>query len=82
MAENLKPLTAVVDYDEQTDAYRITVKNDSDKIVLGPVVVTYKATNPHQWLECINDRLEQMINFIGLNIVSVQTTIPGVELRR
>jgi hypothetical protein len=76
MTITLKPLTAVVTRVENTAI--IEIKNEQ-----GVVALTEKHYEIHTSAnpaENINDKLAQMKNS-GLNIVAVETVMPGVELR-
>lgn len=76
MTITLKPLTAVIT--RQGNVAVIEIKNEQGVVVLTerhPALDT--KTNPS---EPINDHLAQM-KMAGLNIVALETTMPGIELR-
>jgi predicted DNA-binding antitoxin AbrB/MazE fold protein len=76
MTITLKPLTAVVT--REGDIATIEIKNEQ-----GDTVLTQHHKELHTKLnpaEGVSDNLAQM-KMAGLNIVALETTMPGVELR-
>lgn len=76
MAITLKPLTAIVT--RTGNIATIQIKNDSGELVLTQNhFELHTMFNP---IEVINDNLDQMRKN-GLNIVSIDTEMPGIALR-
>ena len=74
----LKPLTVVVDYDQANDRAAITVRNDRGAIVVGPLV--HYSLSERAATEVINDHLKQLKTVLKLNIVTLDSNMPGIEL--
>ena len=76
MAITLKPLTAYVT--REGNIATIEIKNEQ-----GDTVITqhhYELQTKLNPAEAVNDNLFQM-KTMGLNIVALETTMPGVELK-
>ena len=73
MNATLKPLTAYV-VDEGDDKISITVKNDRDITVIGPLIHHHMS---ERGIEVINDHIRQFLNR-DLNVTKVVSSIPGV----
>lgn len=78
MEITLKPLTAIVDYDQANDRAAITVRNDKGMIVVGPLV--HYHLSQRNAVEVINDHIKQMRIALKLNITTLESNMPGVEL--
>jgi hypothetical protein len=78
MTITIKPLTAVVLMDEIKDNVSITIKNDDNQIVLGPLIHHAMATKLDP-TEPINGHLQQLIHQ-GMNIVALQSNMDGITL--
>lgn len=76
MTITLKPLTAIVTRQENTGI--IEIKNEQGVIVL--TEQHYSLDTKIDPAEAINDHLAQM-KMAGLNIVALETTMPGIVLR-
>ena len=74
----LKPLTVVVDYDDANDRAAITVRNDQGVIVVGPLV--HYHLSDRVATEVINDHLKQLKTVLKLNIVTLDSNMPGIKL--
>jgi hypothetical protein len=74
----LKPLTVVVDRDQANDRAAITVRNDQGTIVVGPLV--HYHLSERAATEVINNHLKQLKEVLKLNIVTLDSNMPGIEL--
>lgn len=78
MTITLKPLTAVILMDELKDNASITIKNDENQIVLGPLV-HHALSTKNDPAEPINEHLKQLTSR-GMNIVGIQSNMDGITL--
>ena len=76
MTITLKPLTAYVS--REGNIATIEIKNEQGDIVL--TQHHYELQTRLNPAECVSDNLAQM-KMMGLNLVALETTMPGVELR-
>jgi hypothetical protein len=78
MEMTLKPLTVVVDYDQANDRAAITVRNDQGMIIVGPLVHFH--LSERSATEVINNHLKQLKEVLKLNILTLDSNMPGIEL--
>ena len=64
--------------DENKDNISITVKNDENQVVLGPLVHHAMSTKLDP-AEPINSHLQQLVGR-GMNIVSIESNMDGITL--
>jgi hypothetical protein len=78
MTTTLKPLTATVELFEDQDICTITITNDDNTVVLGPLTHNMVSLLA-DWKASINDHLAQLLHK-GMNITALVTAIPGIRL--
>jgi hypothetical protein len=73
-----RPLTVKVELFEEQDVCTITVVNDDNTVVLGPLT-HHMVSLLADWKSNINDHLGQLMHR-GMNITTLETDIPGIRL--
>ena len=80
MAITLKPLTAIVTHDKSDDSGYLSIRNDDGEVIIGPIKFNNVSSNPLGAEAVFNDRIEQQIKTVKLNIVAVESEIANVHL--